>query len=103
MIEQFRARRDLVVSHFREKLPGVEFVEPTGAFYFFFRVDSFFAGAIKGAMEFCQQLLGSHGVALVPGEAFGDKRWVRLSYAASTKELTAALARISEFAETLHP
>ncbi len=102
MIEQFRARRDLVVSYFREKLPGVEFVEPTGAFYFFFRVDSFFAGAIKGAMGFCQQLLVAHGVALVPGEAFGDGRWARLSYAASTKDLSAALVRISEFAETLH-
>jgi len=32
--------RDVVVARFRQELPGVEFVEPLGAFYFFFRVDS---------------------------------------------------------------
>jgi aspartate aminotransferase len=36
-------------------------------------------------------------VALIPGEAFGDKRWARLSYAASEEELERALERISRF------
>src|SRR2546422_4454083 len=40
MVAEFRRRRDLVVSRFRQELPGIEFVEPLGAFYFFFRVDS---------------------------------------------------------------
>jgi len=101
MLTEFRGRRDLVVGHFRDKMPGVEFVEPMGAFYFFFRVDNYFGGDIDSALRFCERLLADEGVALVPGEAFGDDRWVRLSYAASEKELTTAMARISDFAEKL--
>jgi aspartate aminotransferase len=41
------------------------------------------------------------GVALVPGAAFGDDRWVRLSYAVSDKELENALDRILRFAKAL--
>jgi len=98
MVAEFRKRRDLVVSRFRRALPGVEFVEPTGAFYFFFRVDSL--GKITGT-EFCTRLVSEKGVALVPGAAFGDDRWVRLSYAAATHDLTRALDRIVELATQL--
>jgi len=72
----------------RQAVPGVEFVEPLGAFYFFFRVDSF--GGISGT-EFCTRLVAEKGVALVPGAAFGDDRWVRLSYAAATADIERAL------------
>ncbi len=101
MVEAFRRRRDLVVSYFREHLPGVEFVEPMGAFYFFFRVDGFFDDELDGATKFCERLLADQGVALVPGEAFGDGRWVRLSYAASEKALKTAQQRIARFARRL--
>ncbi|NIM52388.1 MAG: aminotransferase class I/II-fold pyridoxal phosphate-dependent enzyme [Gemmatimonadales bacterium] len=101
MVEAFRHRRDFVVSYFRERLPGVEFVEPLGAFYFFFRVDGFFSEKLSGATDYCGRLLAEQGVALVPGEAFGDHRWVRLSYAASEKDLEQAVARIAEFARSL--
>src|SRR5437660_1445544 len=98
MVAEFRKRRDLVVSRFRQDLPGVEFVEPLGAFYFFFRVDSF--GGIGGT-EFCTRLITTTGVALVPGAAFGDDRYVRLSYAAATDQLQKALDRIVGFAKKL--
>jgi aspartate aminotransferase len=90
-----------VVAHFRRELPGVEFVEPLGAFYFFFRVDGYFDGRLASAAAFCERLLVKQGVALVPGEAFGDERWVRLSYAASEKALRRALERITEFVRSL--
>lgn len=98
MVTEFRKRRDLVVARFRKDLPGVEFVEPLGAFYFFFRVDSF--GRVNGT-EFCTRLVGETGVALVPGAAFGDDRWVRLSYAAATADIARALDRIIGFAKQL--
>jgi aspartate aminotransferase len=101
MVEAFRRRRDLVVAYFRQNLPGVEFVEPLGAFYFFFRVDQYFDGGISSASDFCQRLMASEGVALVPGDAFGDPRWVRLSFAASEKDLTRALERLARFARKL--
>ena len=98
MVAEFRKRRDLVVARFRQELPGVEFVDPLGAFYFFFRVDSF--GKITGT-EFCTRLVTENGVALVPGAAFGDDRWVRLSYAAAMGEIERALERIIAFAKKL--
>jgi aspartate aminotransferase len=98
MVAEFRRRRDLVVERFRRDLPGVEFVDPLGAFYFFFRVDSF--GGVGGT-EFCTRLLAATGVALVPGAAFGDDRYVRLSYAAATDSIAAALDRIIGFAKKL--
>src|SRR3989442_703473 len=98
MVAEFRKRRDLVVARFRQELPGVEFVDPLGAFYFFFRVDSF--GGLCGT-EFCTRLITTTGVALVPGAAFGDDRYVRLSYAAATDDLLRALDRIVAFAKKL--
>ena len=50
--------------------------------------------------KFCEQLMQREGVALVPGAAFGDDRWVRLSYAVSDKELEAAVDRIIRFIRT---
>jgi aspartate aminotransferase len=101
MVETFRQRRDLVVAHFRRELPGVEFVDPLGAFYFFFRVDGLLDGRLASAAAFCERLLAEQGVALVPGEAFGDGRWVRLSYAASEKTLRQALNRITDFVRSV--
>jgi aspartate aminotransferase len=92
MTAAFRRRRDLLVQAFRSEAPGVEFVEPLGAFYLLFRVD----GLKKGytGTEFCARMLGEHGVAMVPGGAFADDRWVRLSYATSDRDLTVAAERI---------
>jgi aspartate aminotransferase len=98
MVAEFRRRRDLLVEAFRRELLGVEFVEPHGAFYFFFRVDSF--GGISGT-QFCTRLITETGVALVPGAAFGDDRWVRLSYAAAIADIERALERILGFARKL--
>ncbi|HOX21141.1 MAG TPA: pyridoxal phosphate-dependent aminotransferase [Gemmatimonadales bacterium] len=100
MVAAFRARRDRLVSRFRAEVPGVEFVEPHGAFYFFFRVDGL-TGPGGGGAAFCEKLMAEEGVALVPGAAFGDDRWVRLSYAAADKELDAGVDRIIRFIRRL--
>ncbi len=101
MVQQFHRRREVVVEHFREHLPGFEFVEPLGAFYLFFRVDACFGGEISDAATFCQRLIADGGVALVPGEAFGDDRWVRLSFAASEQQIRKALKRLVLFINNL--
>ncbi|HET8648567.1 MAG TPA: pyridoxal phosphate-dependent aminotransferase [Gemmatimonadales bacterium] len=103
MVAAFRRRRDHLVDRFRSEVPGVEFVEPTGAFYFFFRVDGLQEGQPLTGSAFCERLMKDEGVALVPGAAFGDDRWVRLSYAVSDRELDAALDRVLRFIERLSP
>lgn len=97
MAEAFRLRRDAVVNRFREEAPGIEFVEPHGAFYFFFRVDGFGPDPGFTGTSFCEALMNEEAVALVPGSAFGDDRWVRLSFALSDRELHDALGRILRF------
>jgi aspartate aminotransferase len=101
MVGAFRRRRDLLVSRFRAELPGMEFVEPHGAFYFFFRVDGVREKDTVTGSLFCEQLMKQEGVALVPGAAFGDDRWVRLSYAVSDRELEDAVDRIIRFTKSL--
>jgi aspartate aminotransferase len=95
MAAAFRRRRELVTSRMRELLPGVPFVDPVGAFYLFFRVDGFFNEDVKDATTWCSRLLEDQGVALVPGAAFGDDRWVRMSFAAADEVLENALGRIA--------
>jgi aspartate aminotransferase len=93
MVAAFRRRRDHVVERFRTEAPGVEFVEPTGAFYFFFRIDGVTPSHDCTGTQFCEQAMAA-GLAMVPGGAFGDDRWIRMSYAASDKDLETALDRI---------
>ena len=101
MVAAFRRRRDNLVARFRADAPGIEFVEPHGAFYFFFRVDGIREKDPVTGTAFCEQLMNQEGVALVPGAAFGDDRWVRLSYAVSETELAAALDRILRLIQRL--
>jgi aspartate aminotransferase len=101
MVAAFRRRRDHLVARFRSEAPGVEFVEPHGAFYFFFRVDGIRSNPPVTGSAFCDELMQREGVALVPGAAFGDDRWVRMSYAVSDKELDAAVDRIIRLIRTL--
>lgn len=91
----FRRRRDLVVSLFEEHLPELPFITPEGAFYLFFRADGAFTEGRATAGEFCSWVLRKTGVAMVPGEAFGDSRYVRLSYATSDHLLEEAVGRLA--------
>lgn len=95
MLAAFRRRRDLVTGRMRELLPEVPFIEPRGAFYLYFRVDGLFDGSVQSGTAWCSRLLEEEGVALVPGAAFGDDRWVRMSFATSDDVLEEALVRIA--------
>jgi aspartate aminotransferase len=94
MTQRFRQRRDTLVSRFRAELAGVEFVDPLGAFYLFFKADDVFNKRVPHATEFCRRLIADEALALVPGAAFGDDRWVRLSYAASDEMLKDGMDRL---------
>ena len=91
----FRRRRDLVIALMDRLLPGVPYIQPEGAFYLYFRVDGLFEVDENDATTWCSRLLQEHGVALVPGAAFGDDRWVRLSFAASDALIEEAFTRIA--------
>jgi aspartate aminotransferase len=96
MVRLFRRRRDRLVAALAEQAPRVTFIIPEGAFYLFIRADAYYAAGRQGSGEFCSWLLEKTGVALVPGIAFGDDRYVRLSFAAPEAEVLGAVERIAE-------
>jgi len=95
MAAAFRRRRDLVTRRMDQLMPGVPYIRPHGAFYLYFRVDHLFDDEVKDSTAWCSRLLERAGVALVPGGAFGDERWARMSFAASEDVLEEALSRIA--------
>lgn len=106
MVEEYRKRRELVYKLLKE-IPGIKTNFPQGAFYFFPDVSSYFGktdgnSIIKNGDDFCMYMLEKGHVALVPGGAFGDDNCVRLSYAASEKDIIEALKRIREALAVLH-
>ena len=97
MVAGFRARRDLLVRGLNE-LPGVECVEPRGAFYVFPNVS-----AAGNADQLAARLLDEQGVACLSGTAFGSAGagYLRFSYAASPDHLEQALERMHAFFASL--
>lgn len=100
MIDEFKKRRDLVLDLLGE-IEGFKLNVPEGAFYVFPDISSFFGKTIKGrkienASDLAMFILEEANVATVTGEAFGDPNCIRISYAASEKELVEAIGRIKE-------
>ncbi|MFN3839095.1 MAG: pyridoxal phosphate-dependent aminotransferase [Cyclobacteriaceae bacterium] len=105
MVEEYRNRREIVHNLLKE-IPGVKANYPQGAFYFFPDVSAYFGKSdgkvtITNDFDLCMYLLDKAHVSLVPGGAFGDDRCIRLSYAASEKELREALKRMKETLQKL--
>jgi aspartate aminotransferase len=96
MVGVFRHRRERVLTLLEKYVPGAAVVPPDGEFYLFFRVDGFYGGDVKDSVGFCTALIERAGVALVPGVAFGDDRYVRLSFAAAEDELAEGIRRMGE-------
>jgi aspartate aminotransferase len=96
MREIYRHRRAIVMEELGH-LRGVEVMEPQGTFYAFPDVSHWLArhSGIGTVEQFCDWLLDEHGLALVPGSAFGNDRCVRLSFAASEVDLKTGLARLA--------
>jgi aspartate aminotransferase len=106
MAAEYCTRRELVYNLLKE-IPGIKTNFPQGAFYFFPDVSAYFGKSngdltIHNSDDFCMYMLEKGHVALVPGGAFGSEKCVRLSYAASEKELKEALARIKSALTELH-
>jgi len=100
MVDAFKERRSLILNLISE-IPGLKANEPDGAFYVFPDVSYYFGKTLRGktinnAGEFALYLLEEANVATVTGEAFGDPNCIRISYAASEKDIVTALQRIKE-------
>lgn len=93
MVNEYNVRRRFVVDSFNRL--GLTCFNPEGAFYVFPSIQS----TGLSSEEFCEKLLYSKKVAVVPGNAFGDsgEGYIRVSYAYSLNHLNQAVDRIEEF------
>ncbi len=99
MLAEYRRRRDFVIDRLRQ-IPGVSIGMPKGAFYAYPNISvAFRGGKVKNSLDFSERLLAEAHVAVVPGEAFGTKEHVRISYATSMHELERGLDRLHRFIE----
>lgn len=101
MREQFKKRRDYLVQTLNS-IEGVSCFTPGGAFYVFPDISHYLGSkkpdgsAIESSTDLCLYLLDEFGLALVPGDAFGEPNGVRLSYAASMDDLEEAMNRFKK-------
>ena len=101
MRDQFRERRDLMFGELSD-IPGFKTALPEGAFYFYPDVSDYFGKktpdgkTISDINDFCEYLLMTGLVAVIPGDAFGTSKHIRISYAYSVEAIRKAMHRIKE-------
>ena len=97
MRREYIQLRDRVVAGLRA-IPGVRCPLPEGAFYAYPNVSAYFGrGGLKNAADVAGRLLREAHVVTVPGEGFGTREHIRISYATSAKELDRGLERMRKF------
>ena len=100
MVDEFKERRQLILG-LLSTINGFSCNEPEGAFYVFPDVSYYFGKTLKGqainnASDFALYLLEFANVATVTGDAFGNSKCIRISYAASQEQIKEAIKRIKE-------
>lgn len=103
------ARRAKLIHSLAADIPGLRTPTPTGAFYLFPDVSSFFGSrtpggkVIRSSIDFADALLEEAHVAVVPGEEFGGcgRNHVRLSFACTEQQIREGMDRIARFVGSL--
>lgn len=98
MRASFKERRDFMVEQLNS-IEGVSCFSPGGAFYVFPDISAYLGSlspsgtSIESSTDLCLYLLNEAGLALVPGDAFGEPNGLRMSYAAAMEDLVKAMNR----------
>jgi aspartate aminotransferase len=97
MRQEYIRLRDHIVKGLRS-IPGIKCTVPEGAFYAYPNVSAFFGrSGVKSASDLAGKLLREAHVATVPGEGFGTRDHIRVSYATTIAELDRGLERMRKF------
>ncbi|MDD2521135.1 MAG: aminotransferase class I/II-fold pyridoxal phosphate-dependent enzyme [Kiritimatiellae bacterium] len=97
MVAEYNRRRNYLIAAFADM--GVPCHTPAGAFYAF----PYIGDLGVSSEEFAMRFLEEHGVAVVPGDAFGQSGagFLRCAYATSMDNIREAMARLSVFVDGL--
>ena len=103
MVKAYKSRRDRLLPVL-ETLPNTTFVKPDGAFYLFIDLSAYkdkLPTSDSFSVAFCDRLLSEYGVAVVPGIAFGNDDYIRISYATQVELVLEGLDKISKLLVSL--
>ena len=98
-VSEFKKRRDYIVDVLNS-IGGVECSIPRGAFYVFPGIEAFFgrktSGGVKinDSVDLANYLLEEAHIAVVPGKAFGDDGYIRISFATSMENIKKGMERL---------
>jgi len=95
MRQAFAQRRQVMYQQL-DAIPGISCRKPDGAFYMFVNISK----TGLSSMQFCQELLDSQQVAVIPGVAFGTDDHIRLSYATDLDTIQTGMDRLAKFVVT---
>ncbi len=101
MVKTFAKRAEVLSKTLRE-IPEIDFIPPQGAFYLFAKVSAYYGKktpdgkVIQNSVDIAEYLLDKARVAVVPGVAFGEDEFIRISYATSEENLLEACRRMKE-------
>ena len=101
MHASFDRRRKLICAEL-DKIDGLSYVKPEGAFYVFVDVTKVLGKKYEGEvidtpLAFAKKLLSACDVAVIPCESFGNDECIRLSYAVSDEDIVKGVGRIASF------
>jgi len=98
MVDEYQKRRDVITSLFNE-IPGIDCLNPKGAFYAFPN----FSNIGLSSATLAELLLKKVGICSSPGGVFGTKydSYLRFSYATSMEDIKEGMAKLVEFLPTI--
>ena len=105
MVKEFERRKNYMVESINN-IDLLETLHPNGAFYVMVDISKIFGKeyngkVIKGSMDFSKAILDKEKVAVIPGIAFGNDNYIRLSYATSMENIEEGIRRIEKFIKSL--
>jgi len=105
MVSEFEKRRNYIVEEIN-KIPYLKTIKPQGAFYVWVNIKElkgkkFNGQVITDSLKLSEILLEEAKVAVVPGFAFGDDDYIRLSYATSLEDIKEGIENIKNFVTKL--
>lgn len=100
MRKEYEKRRDFIYKRLNQ-IKGINCNLPEGAFYVFPEISGLFNNKIKTSFELAGELLEKAKVAVVPGGAFGNDNFIRLSYATTLEKIEDGIDRIENFCKEL--
>ncbi len=102
MVKEFKTRRDFMVEYINNT-KNISCLTPDGAFYCFVNIKPYLdlhQENVKNSMDFTKLLLDKKHLAVVPGAAFGNDHYIRLSYATSMNNIKKGLERLRDFVQS---